>query len=82
MVRTQIQLTERQARALKKLAREKKLSVAEIVRRGVDIVLTQEHVRDPEEIQRRALEAVGQFHSGKHDISAKHDDYLAEAYAE
>ena len=82
MVRTQIQLTEGQAEALKKLASQKKVSVAEIVRRGVDIVLTQELVRDPKEIRRRAMEAVGLFRSGKSDVSVRHDDYLDEAYAE
>ena len=82
MVRTQIQLTESQAEALKKLASQKKVSVAEIVRRGVDIVLTQELVCDPEEIRRRAIAAAGAFRSDKSDVSERHDDYLAEAYAE
>ena len=38
MVRTQIQLSERQAAALKKLAATKHVSIAELIRRAVDCV--------------------------------------------
>lgn len=30
--------------------------------------------------RRRALEVVGAFRSGKHDVSECHDEYLSEAY--
>ena len=42
MVRTQIQLTEEQARRLKALAAEQGVSMAELIRRSVDTVLNGE----------------------------------------
>jgi hypothetical protein len=37
---------------------------------------------DPAERKRRALAAVGRFHSGLADLSEAHDRYLEEVYAE
>ena len=39
MVRTQIQLSEKQAKALKKLAARRNVSVAELIRQAVDVQL-------------------------------------------
>ncbi len=79
MVRTQIQLTEEQARALKEVAARQGISMAELIRRGVDRILEeQEHER--KEKWRRALAAAGRFRSGYTDISVNHDKYLAEDY--
>jgi len=36
---------------------------------------------DPEERRRRAIAAAGRFRSGLTDLAAKHDLYLADAYA-
>ncbi|OGO36144.1 MAG: hypothetical protein A2147_08855 [Chloroflexi bacterium RBG_16_57_8] len=80
MVRTQIQLTEDQARKLKRIAQSQHLSVAELIRRGVDAIIESSTAVDIEERRKRALEIVGQFSSGKHNISMKHDLYLADAY--
>ena len=80
MVRTQIQLTENQAKALKKIAQSRHLSVAEIIRKAVDTLIKSSSVIDTEERHKRAMEIVGKFGSGKQDISKKHDLYLAEAY--
>jgi len=80
MVRTQIQLTEEQARKLKRIAQSQHLSVAELIRRGVDAIIESSTAVDIEERRKRALEIVGQFSSGKHNISMKHDLYLADAY--
>ena len=82
MVRTQIQLTEAQIRALKVTAAEEGVSVAELVRRAVDKSLHEELMPDPDELRRRALSAVGRFRSGENDASLRHDDYLAEAYGQ
>lgn len=82
MVRTQIQLTERQATGLKRLSEKRHKPVAELVRQGVDIVLSNNIEISMEERKRRALAAIGRFYSGKKDISVKHDDYLVEAYKE
>ncbi len=80
MVRTQIQLTDEQAREIKKVAVAKGISVAEIIRRAVEEVIKSSTRADREERQRRAFEIVGKFRSGKRDVSKKHDAYLTEAY--
>jgi hypothetical protein len=80
MVRTQIQLTEEQAKAVKKIASAQGLSVAELIRRAVDNIVNSSTIVDTEERKRRALEIVGRFRSGKKDVSKEHDAYLAEAY--
>lgn len=79
MVRTQIQLTEAQSDRLKKLAAKKQMSVAELIRQGVNVILRAEAV-SPEERKRRAMAAAGRFRSGRKDLSSAHDKYLAEAY--
>lgn len=78
MVRTQIQLTEEQAKGLKRLAAAKKVSMAELIRQGVDAILRSDTGLDVDERCRRAIAAVGRFRSGRRDISGKHDQYHAE----
>jgi len=80
MVRTQIQLTEDQAKALKEIAQSRHLSVAELIRKAVDTVIKSNTVVNAEERHKRAMEIVGKFSSGKRDVSKKHDLYLTEAY--
>jgi len=80
MVRTQIQLTEDQAEAIKKLARAKKISMAEFIRQSVEKILASTAIADTAQRKKRALDIAGRFSSGKHDIAAEHDAYLAEAY--
>ena len=80
MVRTQIQLTEDQSRALKSLAARQGKSVAELVRQSVDQMIRSEGIIDLEERRRRAIAAAGRFHSGHDDLSTNHDRYLAEDY--
>lgn len=79
MVRTQIQLTEEQARSLKRLAAAKRVSMAQLIRQGVDTILQSDTGIDRDEKRRRAIAAAGRFRSGRSDISRKHDTYLAEA---
>ena len=79
MVRTQIQLTEEQANALKKLAVSRHLSVAELIRQAVTSFIRSSTVVDVEERQKRAIAAAGRFHSGIADLSTGHDKHLAEA---
>jgi len=80
MIRTQIQLTEDQAKALKKIAQSRHLSVAELIRKAVDTVIKSNTVANAEERHKRAMEIIGKFGSGKHDVSKKHDLYLTEIY--
>jgi hypothetical protein len=80
MIRTQIQLTEPQVQNLKLLAVEEGVSMAELIRRSVDQLLSSSS--ENERVAReRAIALIGRFHSD-HDLSEAHDDYLAEAFAE
>jgi hypothetical protein len=79
MVRTQIQLTEEQVQSLKKMADQYHVSMAELIRRGVDYLL-KFSVISHEERKKRAIDATGRFRSGKRDISIKHDQYLTEDF--
>lgn len=79
MVRTQIQLTDEQYASLKKLAEERKVPMAELVRMSVDHLLRSSVWVSDEERRRRALDVVGRFNSGRGDLSEKHDDYFVEA---
>jgi hypothetical protein len=81
MVRTQIQLTVEQAEKAKRLAAERGVSMAEVFRELIE--------RAPEGDDRaerfaRALAAVGTGRDieGRTDVSLRHDEYLAEIFAE
>ena len=82
MIRTQVQLTEKQMNALKALAHRRKVSVAELIRQGVEhVIATPEEISD-EERRRRAIAIAGKFSDvdGATDVSVNHDKYLAEIY--
>lgn len=81
MVRTQIQLSERQSAALKKLAATKHVSIAELIRRAVDNMIGSGATLGIAEKRKRALAVVGRFSSGKRDTAKGHDKYLAEVYS-
>jgi len=80
MIRTQIQLTDKQAAALKKLAVKRHESIAELVRQGVEILTHSVPCVSSEELRRRAIAAAGRFHASSSDLSTKHDKYLNEVY--
>ena len=82
MVRTQIQLTEEQVRALRVLAASRGQSMAEVIRQALDRMLSDEAGSDSEELHQRALEAAGRFRSGLGDLSVEHDRYLEDAFAQ
>jgi len=77
MVRTIIQLTEKQAKELKERSKKERVSVSELVRRGVDELLSKPS--PDEEAWRRAMEAVGFADFGIPDLSERHDHYFAKA---
>lgn len=77
MVRTQIQLTEEQARVLHQRAAQRGTSMALLIREAIDAAIAQDEER---ERRRRALEVIGRFPSGLHDVSVNHDRYLAEDF--
>lgn len=77
MERVQVQLTEEQARRARRLAAERGLSVAAVVRASLDAYLAEPRAS----ARAMAVESVGGFHSGRTDVSNRHDDYLAEDFA-
>jgi predicted DNA-binding protein len=83
MIRTMIQLTEEQMQALKALAKQRKTSVAKLVRESVAAyVMSPSAELTLEEKRQRALAAFGQYRSGDKsaNVSEEHDQYLEEAY--
>ena len=81
MVRTQIQLTDQQSRQLRSRARERGLSLAELIRRYVEKGLSEE-TPDRAALYERAARVVGRFRDrrGARDLSSKHYRYLDEAF--
>ncbi|HSB63557.1 MAG TPA: CopG family transcriptional regulator [Thermoanaerobaculia bacterium] len=81
MIRTQIQLTEKQSRKIRARAREKKVSLAEAIRQCIDESLV-DGGRDRTALFERAERIVGTFkdRSGASDLSSRHDRYLAKAF--
>ena len=80
MIRTQVQLKEQQLRRLRALAAERGLSISELVRNGVDHILSHAERGEHGDRAQRAISAVGRFRSGRADVARRHDDYLAAAY--
>jgi hypothetical protein len=81
MVRTRIQLTERQSRAIRAKAREQGLSIAEVIRRCVDTALKAEEPRR-EALYSRAARLAGRFpdRKGGRDLSRRHDDSVEDLF--
>jgi len=71
--RTQVYLEPEQHRALKREAAERGISLAELLRRIVGGYLRQERSRED------FFKIVGLGRSGRGDVAAEHDRYLAEA---
>jgi Ribbon-helix-helix domain len=80
MIRTQVQLTEGQMKALREASAETGKSVAELIRQGVDGFLATRIGPTREERIERAIRVAGKFRGGRSDVSVNHDKYLAEAY--
>ena len=80
MIRTQIQLTEHQLKALRRLAASEGRSLADLIRQSVELYLAQGG-RDAKQLRiEQARKAAGKFASSSRDASTKHDKYLSEAY--
>ncbi len=80
MIRTQIQLTQEQAKSLKKMSKKENKSVAELIRISVDKMINSEGPISDDLVKQRALAAAGKLH-GATDLAEKHDDYLFDAYS-
>ena len=89
MIRTMIQLTEEQLKALKELAELRKTSVASLVRESVEQYVAEATKKtDREEKRLRALEFIKYIEEHpeefrdieeKTDVSINHDEYFAQA---
>jgi hypothetical protein len=79
MLRTQIQLTESQARKLKELSLACNESVASLIRKAIDRFLI---TGQPNQATRyrQALAVAGKYEAEQSDISLEHDRYLEEAF--
>ena len=81
MVRTQIQLTDEQARALRRRAKQEGISMSAMIRRCLDEGLG-ERRGDRSAAYSRAAQLVGRFpdREGARDLSRAHDRHLDESY--
>ena len=82
MNRTQVQLTDRQLKALRQASAASGRSIADLIREGVDRYLAERSEIGREERIERAIRVAGKFASGHTDVSANHDRHLAEAFSE
>lgn len=85
MIRTQIQLPADQHRALKRWAQQRRISLAEAVRRCVaDWLASQRVTPSRATMVREAMAAAGAYRDpkGARDVAREHDAYLARAYRE
>ncbi len=77
----QIQFTEEQARALKRAATEREVSVAALAREAVDRLLVENGDLRSAAARAEVMEIMGKFESDRTDVALNHDHYLAEAAA-
>ncbi len=80
MIRTQIRLNVQPLRSLQALAAQRKVSVAELIRPAVALLLRSHAEGEHAEQQRRALAVAGRFRSEVTDLALAHDHYLVEAF--
>jgi hypothetical protein len=77
-VRINLELTKRQLAGIQKLSAATGESTDALISTGIDNLLAARGVT-AEERTKRAIRAAGSFASGRSDVSANHDRYLAEA---
>jgi hypothetical protein len=78
MPQTQIQLTEEQITALEKLAKQRNVSFPDLLQEGIEYLLRYSVTHSEMDRKQRALAAAGRFHSGLHNLSREHDNYMSE----
>jgi hypothetical protein len=83
MIRRQVQFTDEELAGLQTLASERSASFAAIVREAVDAYLSSRVGPGATGASLQRIESlVGKYHSGRHDIARRHDDYFADAVLE
>lgn len=79
MFRTQIQITEQQAKMLRELALSTHQSIAALIRQAVDrFLLSAKPNRST--LYHQAASVAGKHKADRDDISLNHDQYLDEAF--
>ena len=73
----QVYLEAQQLASLRALAKQRRVSMAALMRESVDLLLAQIPVKDDPLM---AIVALGD--AGASDLAERHDDYLAEEYAQ
>ena len=79
MIRTQIQLTEKQGERLKELARTRNKSIAGLIRDALDQFL-EDQEPGGRALYMQALKVVGKHRCGAGNMSVDHDAYLEEDF--
>ena len=79
MARTQIDLTQEQVTALEKLAKQRNLSLSDLLQEGIRSLLQTSEPKYTPEQKQRALAIIGRYRSGQADLSTNHDAYFLEA---
>ena len=79
VVRTQIQLTEEQAKKLRELSAASRESVAALIRKAVDQFIISGKP-DRSALYRQAESVVGKYTCDTDNVSTDHDRYLEEAF--
>ncbi len=83
MIRTQIRLTEEQARRLREAARQDGVSMSDVVRLALEAWFLQRRRPSRWELMERAKAACGVIKdAGPTDLATNHNRYLAEVYGE
>ncbi len=79
MHRTQIQLTENQMKLLRKVSRQQKQSIAEVIRNLLEQYLVKPIDAERKKRMERIKALAGVAHSKVTDLARQHDKYLADA---
>ena len=80
MVRTQIQLTEQQAKILHEIAAKEGVSIAKLIRQSVDAFIQSKKSKVKPILIEKAKEAAGKYHVEIKDLAKNHDRYLVEDF--
>ena len=81
MVRQVVQLTEAQAERLREKSRNEGISISELVRQGVEVIL--DRTESDSEMRRKAIQAAGYIHDDEApNLSERHDEYMAEVWGQ
>ena len=79
MHRIQVELSDETVRRLRTMSADEGVSIAELLRRGAELVLQEGPHDAPDERRRRARAVIGRF-SDSPKVAREHDQHLDEAF--